>query len=460
MAVKTRNVEFEKLILKAIINDKDFAKKVLGKTYSEEIFDTPIHKYIFREANKRYEKSSDLISLEDVKYTIEKLVKDKEECSLKLSQIDGLSNELTKIPVEKSRYSFCWEELLRLYQTRKFFEIIDQGIEKTKDATLDPLSIISDVERMFHTIKKGSNQVKVEKENIFGKESIDKRVEKYQKEEGTQVNRGLPYFLPKLTEVSGGIKPTDLIIFGARQKVGKSITLLNQAVHLTKLGYNIAYVSIEQSKEEITLRADSLATELKHIDIKLRKLDDHNKILYQAKLAELQKYGRFYCIDIPRHCTVNLIEREIRDLLDQGITLNCIIVDYLGLLNPAKESGNSNPHFSVGEITKAMKELCRELRIPIITAQQMNRESEKEKTKTANGIAMSDQIASHCDYFYALRPLGEGKLEIQTVLARDSDAITVQCITNFERMLIMEMASTNEPEESGDDFFDLKDALN
>lgn len=460
MAVKTRNPEFEKLILKALLNDREFTKKILGKSYSEDIFETPIHRFVFKEANKRYEKSNDLLSFDDLKYTVEKLVKDDEERGLKLSQINTLSNELKNLQLEKSRYAFCWEELLRLYQTRKFFEIVDQGLEKTKDPTVDPLAIISDIERMFHGVKKGSNQVKVEKENIFGKESIDKRVEKYHKEEGTGVNRGLPYFLPKLTEATGGIKPTDLIIFGARQKVGKSITLLNQAVFLSKLGYNVAYISIEQSKDEITLRADSLATELKHIDIKLRKLDEHNKLIYQAKLQELEKFGKFYCIDIPRHCTVGLIEREIKDLLEQGIGLNCIIVDYLGLINPSKESGNSNPHFSVGEITKQLKELCREIKIPIITAQQMNRESEKEKTKTANGIAMSDQIASHCDYFYALRPLGEGKLEVQTVLARDSDAITVQCVTAFDRMLIFELTTQTEAESSGDDFFDLKDALN
>jgi replicative DNA helicase len=453
MAVKTKNHEFEKLILKGILSSRDLAKKILGRGFVDEIFDHPLHKFLFKSANERYEKSSDLISFEDVKYIVDKNTKDEKEKSLRLNSIENLKKDLDNVKDDKSRYSFCWEELLRLYQTRKFFDIIDKGIDQIKDnPNADPLKVISDVERMFYGIRKGSNQVLVDKENIFDQTSINKRVERYVNEEGKPINRGLPYFLPKLTEVTGGIKPTDLILFGARQKVGKSITLLNQAVYLTKLGYNVAYISIEQSKEEITLRADSLATELRHIDIKLRKLDDHNRTIYQAKLQELTKNGKFFVIDIPRNCSVNLIEREVKDLIDQGNVLNCIIVDYLGLLNPSSETDSH--HLAVGLMTKQLKELCREIKIPIITAQQLTRNSEKEKTKTGAALAMSDQIASHVDYFFCLVPQLEGRMEIQTVLARDSEPVTVQCLTSFDKMMIMELKLASSEEDDVTSFED------
>jgi len=216
------------------------------------------------------------------------------------------------------------------------------------------------------------------------------------------------------------------------------------------LGYNVAYVSIEQSKEEITLRADSLATELKHVDIKMRKLDEHSENLYQAKLKTLTTFGKFFVIDIPRGCSINLIEKEIRDLIDHGTTINLIIIDYLGLLNSESNDGDKF-YFNIGIMAKQLKELTRELKIPILTANQMTRASEKEKVKTSSGIAYSDQIGSHVDYCFALHPLGEGKMEIQTVLARDSEAVNVQCLTLFEKMLIFEMKNEAKKELEEDD---------
>lgn len=449
MAIKTKNHEFEKHIIKGILTDKNLAKRVFSGNYSDLIFDTPIHQWIFRSSKARFSRSSDLLSFPDLEYLIQTETKDEQERNLKLSILKTLESTIDSLPDSSNRYNFMWDELVNLYLKRQFLDIVDKGIESlSSNPKIDPTQIYKQIERDFHETRKGTNTVLVDTEDIFSQDAIDKRIEKYETEKGKGEYRGLPYFLPKLTEVTGGIKPTDLILFVARQKVGKSITLLNQAVYLTGLGYNVAYVSIEQSKEEITLRADSLSLQLKHVDIKLRKLDEHHEVLYKARLRDLnKKNGKFFVIDIPRGASINLIEKEIKDLLDRGNTINAIIIDYLGLLN--SDGDGDKFYFNIGVMARQLKELCRELKIPILTANQMTRGSEKEKVKTASGIAYSDQIGSHVDYCFALSPLGEGKLEIQTVLARDSDAVTIQCLTNYQMMLIFEqkIESIEEDEE-------------
>jgi replicative DNA helicase len=452
--IKTRNPEFEKIILKGLLNDKNLCRKILANNYDESIFDVPVHRFIFRNAKNRFNKSNDIITEDDLKYINDTETKDEKEKSLKLTLIEEFFKDLNAIHNQPERYSFCWDELIKLYQKRAFLDISEKCLELLKNnPTIDPKDIFTRFEKESHNVKKSTNHVLVDKEDIFSQESVDKRIEKYENERGKGKSYGLPYFLPTLTEVTGGIKNTDLILFGGRQKVGKSITLLNQAVYLTSLGYNVAYVSIEQSKEEISLRADSLASELRHVDLKMRTLDQHNEVIYKTRLKDIsKKNGKFYVIDIPRFCTLNLIEKEIKDLLDQGIVLNAIIIDYLGLLNSESDPGKF--YFNVGLIAKQLKEFCREIKIPVITANQMTRASEKEKTKSASDIAYSDQIASHVDYFFAMHPLGEGKIEFQTVLARDSSAVTVKCIQRYERMILFEEKLESTEDDGEQDIFD------
>lgn len=453
--IKTKNHEFERIILKGLLSDKNLCKKLLTANFSDEIFDVPVHKFIYRCSKERYNKSTDLITDLDLKYLIEVDTKDEKNKELKLAVLDEAIKEIDNLESQPTRYNFCWEELVRLFQKRKFLDICEDSIGTLKSTpNLDPVQLFSRFEKEIHNVKKSSNHVYVDKENIFSKESVDKRIQQYDNDKGKGTNRGLPYFLPRLTEVTGGIKPTDLVLFIARQKVGKSITLLNQAVFLTSLGYNVAYVSIEQSKEEITLRADSLASELKHVDLKMKTLDPHNETLYKARLTSVaSKHGQFHCIDIPRGCTLNLIEKEVKDLTDQGILINAVVIDYLGLLN--SEGDAEKFYFNIGVITKQLKEFCREHKIPVITAHQMTRESEKSATKTGAGIAYSDQISSHVDICFALVKKEENLLEIQTVLARDCPAITIQCISAFERMLIFERKLENsELDDSDPELFD------
>jgi replicative DNA helicase len=194
--------------------------------------------------------------------------------------------------------------------------------------------------------------------------------------ENRELVTGVPTGFSDLDRITAGLQPSDLIILAARPSMGKTALALNIAAYAAmdaepKVG--VAFFSLEMSKEQLVLRL--LCSEARVDMAKARagflKADDFPKLARAAaRLSEAQIF-----IDDSSDTTPIVLKAKCRRLArERNNHLGLIIVDYLQLMR-ASRPGESREK-EISEISRSMKALAKELKVPVIALSQLNRQVE------------------------------------------------------------------------------------
>jgi replicative DNA helicase len=176
-----------------------------------------------------------------------------------------------------------------------------------------------------------------------------------------------------------GLQPSELVILAARPSMGKTALALNIAENVAlRHRQPVAIFSLEMSKESLLLRL--LASEARVDAHKFRtghmNKDDWGKVT--AALAHLGDAPIW--IDDSASSTVLEMGAKARRLKrDRGLSL--MIVDYLQLVTPTGSRRSSNRQEEVSGISRALKGLAKELKIPVVVLSQLTRAPEREDRK-------------------------------------------------------------------------------
>src|SRR5438445_4816045 len=201
---------------------------------------------------------------------------------------------------------------------------------------------------------------------------------------------GVPSGFHDLDRMTGGFKDSDLIIVAGRPKMGKTSFALNVGLHAAlERKKSIAIFSLEMSKEQLTER---LLTEQAQIDA--QRL--HRGLLSEAEFDRVSNAlgplgeASIYIDDTPvmDELTLQLKARQAK--MRHGIDM--IIVDYLQLMH-GRSRGDDNRVQEVSSISRALKGLARELRIPVLAISQLSRAPEQRPDKRP---ILSDLRESGC----------------------------------------------------------------
>jgi len=201
---------------------------------------------------------------------------------------------------------------------------------------------------------------------------------------------GVPSGFHDLDRMTGGFKDSDLIIVAGRPSMGKTSFALNVGLHAAlDRKKSIAIFSLEMSKEQLTER---LLTEQAQIDA--QRL--HRGLLSEAEFDRVSNAlgplgeASIYIDDTPvmDELTLQLKARQAK--MRHGIDM--IIVDYLQLMH-GRSRGDDNRVQEVSSISRALKGLARELRIPVLAISQLSRAPEQRPDKRP---ILSDLRESGC----------------------------------------------------------------
>jgi replicative DNA helicase len=196
--------------------------------------------------------------------------------------------------------------------------------------------------------------------------------------EGRRIT-GLPTGYGNLDNETAGLQPSELLILAARPSMGKTALALNIAENVgLRQREPVAVFSLEMSKESLLLRL--LASEARVDAHKFRtghmNRDDWGKVT--RSLGELGEAPIW--IDDSASSTVLEIGAKARRLKrDRGLSL--LIVDYLQLVVPATNRRNSNRQEDVASISRGLKALAKELKIPVLVLSQLTRAPERDDRK-------------------------------------------------------------------------------
>lgn len=198
------------------------------------------------------------------------------------------------------------------------------------------------------------------------------------------INEGLPTVPSKFTEldnITGGFHPGELIILAARPSMGKTALSLNFALSALSANKSTLYFSLEMPAEQIIIRILSMLSNIDQEMLRKGKLENFNKVSQSIeKLKSMPLY-----IDESSSLTISSIRSRARSVAKQietttpGSKLDFIIIDYLQLLRGS--TNHESRVLEVSEISRSLKSLSKELKVPIIALSQLNRSLESRTNK-------------------------------------------------------------------------------
>jgi replicative DNA helicase len=187
---------------------------------------------------------------------------------------------------------------------------------------------------------------------------------------------GVPTGFIDLDRVTAGLQPSDLIIIAARPSVGKSALALNLAAYAAMDAdppVGVALFSLEMAKEQLVLRL--LCSEARVNSQKARqgflREQDFPKLAQAAgRLSEANIF-----IDDSSDLSPIVLKAKCRRLArDHNINLGLIIVDYMQLMRSSRPGESREKE--IAEISRSLKALAKELRVPVVALSQLNRQVE------------------------------------------------------------------------------------
>jgi len=188
---------------------------------------------------------------------------------------------------------------------------------------------------------------------------------------------GVPTGFPLLDHKTSGLQDSDLIILAARPGMGKTALALNIARHAAvEAGITVVIFSLEMSKEQLSMRL--LSSEARLDSTRLRSgfisREDWFKI---TEAAGALSNAPVLIDDTPSLSAMEIRAKARRLKLDKNIGL--VIIDYLQLMQGRR--GAERRELEISEISRSLKALAKELKLPVIALSQLNRMLEQRSDK-------------------------------------------------------------------------------
>ena len=175
--------------------------------------------------------------------------------------------------------------------------------------------------------------------------------------------------------------PGELGILAARPAMGKTALAMQKALHNARQGRRVLFVSLEMRNRELARRLLCQEAELDSRLLRGRRVDAAARARLQAAHEELA--GLPIRLWDPASATLAEIRGVARHMRATG-GLYLLIVDYLGLIKPSADSKRLQRHEQVQQTSAGLKELAKELCIPVLALCQLNREADGEEPRLSH----------------------------------------------------------------------------
>jgi replicative DNA helicase len=230
---------------------------------------------------------------------------------------------------------------------------------------------------------------------------------------------GIPSGLSQLDTLLGGFQPSDLVILAARPSVGKTSLALNIAQHAAvREGKKVGVFSLEMSREQLALRLLSAESGINPRPLQSGFVDETD----WSKIAQVMNamHSAPMWIDDSPGLTVMELRTKARRLEAEQRGLDLVIVDYLQLMQGSTPQREANRVQEVSEISRGLKQLARELKVPVLALSQLSRGVEQRGTAEPrlSDLRESGSIEQDADVVIFLYRDGEQNAESDVELVK------------------------------------------
>ena len=357
--IQPQALEVERAVLGAIMIDKE-AYVAVCEILKPKSFYEPRHQKIY-EAIERLSVNEKPI---DVLTVAEQLAKDGT-----LEEVGGAAYiaELSSKVATSANIVYHANIIAEKYLSRQMINYANTIGTKAYDGTYDVKDVIMEAERILFEIaqtnmKKDYTDIKT----LVGMST--KTMMKNSENKGDVSGISTGYY--RLDHLTSGWQNSDLVIIAGRPAMGKTAFALSMAKNIASdQNIPMAFFSLEMSGEQLSNRLISNVCEIEGRKILSGQLDRTEWERFDKRINNLME-APLYIDDTPGLSIFELKTKAHRMVRERGVKL--IMIDYLQLMNANGMRFNSRQE-EVAKISQSLKELAKDLNIPIIALSQLNR---------------------------------------------------------------------------------------
>ncbi len=355
------SVEAEQAVLGSIIIDPNCFNDIAVNMKSD-FFYIPQHKEIYKTLASMYELSQtvDFVSL------LEKLKKNgvyddaggKAYLTQLVQTVPTSANVLTYAAIVRDRY-----------YARALMTAAQDIIKDINEDSEDADKLISAAEQKIYDIRQGREVSGLTHiKSVIENETYD-RLNKMSNPETRSDYIGIPTGLGELDRMITGLNKSDLLILGARPGMGKTAFALNIARNVAvDQKKTVCFFSLEMTRDQLAQRMLSSEAGIPSAKLRTGELDT-DEWTRLAQAGDALSKAQIYFDE-----TSGITVQEMKAKLLRMKKVDLVVVDYLGLMKSAKKTENRVQE--VSEITRNLKIMAKDLKIPLLVCAQLSRGTE------------------------------------------------------------------------------------
>ena len=356
------SLEAEQAVLGAILIDPKCLNEI-AVLMKPEYFFLPQHKAIYTAMATMYElsQSVDFVTL------LDKLKKDgvyddaggKTYLTSLVQMVPSSANVVTHVSIIRERY-----------YARALMTAAQDIIKDVNENSVDSSRLLETAEQKIYDIRQGREVSGLTHiKSVIENETYD-RLAKMADLETRADYIGIPCGIGALDKMITGLNKSDLIILGARPGMGKTSFALNIVRNVAvTAGKTVCFFSLEMSRDQLAQRMLSSEAGIKSEKLRTGELTDDEWTRLAQAGENLSKANIFF--DETSNITVPEMKAKLRRMKPLP---DLVVIDYLGLMKSARQIDNRVQE--VSEITRNLKIMAKELKIPVIACAQLSRGTE------------------------------------------------------------------------------------
>lgn len=204
---------------------------------------------------------------------------------------------------------------------------------------------------------------------------------------------GIPYGLDDLDKATNGLHRGDLVVIAGRPSMGKSALATNIAENVCISGKSVALFSLEMGKDQLVDRMISSIGKINFGNIRSGNFQENDFSKIMAACSVFHQF-KFHVDDTPAISLSDMKAKSRKIKLESG--LDVIIVDYLQLMGTKSKENRVQ---AIGEISRGLKQMAKELDVTVVALSQLNRsvDSRQDKRPVMSDLRDSGEIEQDAD---------------------------------------------------------------
>lgn len=404
-----QNIEAEQSVLGAIILDNEALPKAI-EALSPDDFYKETHRRLYKSIIALFERSEpiDIVTLTDHLRKSDEI-----EAVGGISYLSYLANSIPTSANIRYHAKIVSEKSMLRALIRTATQITSEVYENSRDVD----EVVDYAQKMIFDITDKRTKISFSPLRDVIKDTFKMIEHLYDKKEAIT---GVPSGFKDIDELTSGFQSGDLIIVGGRPGMGKTAFALNVAGYVAAdMRETVAVFSLEMSKEQLALRMICAESGVNSSSVRKGFISKQDWIKLTNAAGRLADAPIF--IDDSSMLTVLEIRAKARRLKMEYGMLSLIVVDYLQLMRSKGKFERREQEIS--DISRSLKALAKELKVPVIALSQLNRAVEQrgEKRPTLADLRESGALEQDADVIIFLyrdefynknNPSNKGKAEL------------------------------------------------